>query len=128
MKGDNATKETGYGTKETRKWTLGTGKKGTPRSFTLWTQKDKEIRLKVIILQMRQENGLQRQEKRVTPKAIALIAEIRLFYIVDGRLIRLIKLQKMIKWIIEGLKYFRSQVLQRNRKNLGRAQVQERKK
>ena len=25
MKGDNATKETGYGTKETRKWTLGTG-------------------------------------------------------------------------------------------------------
>ena len=26
MKGDNATKETGYGTKETRKWTLETGK------------------------------------------------------------------------------------------------------
>ena len=46
--------------------------------------------------------------QKVTPKAIALIAEIRLFYIVDGRLI---KLQKMIKWIIEGLKYFRSQVL-----------------
>ena len=72
----------------------------------------------MIILQLRQKNGLQRQEKRVTPKAIALIAEIKLFYIVEGRLI---KLQKMIKWIIEGLKYFRSQVLQRNRKNLGRA-------
>ena len=73
---------------------------------------------------MRQENGLQRQEKIVTPKALALIAEIRLFYIVDGRLI---KLQKMIKWIIEGLKYFRSQVLQRNRKNLGRAQEEKEK-
>ena len=41
-----------------------------------------------------------------------MIAEIRLFYIVDGRLIRLIKLQKMINGSLKGsstsdLKYYR---------------------